>query len=102
MSPRTHWLNLPIGTPFEVVAVDLFGPLVETERGNSRILVMIDHHTRWVELAALSNITAETTAKALFEVWISRWGTMRALLSDNGSQFNAALTRQLCKVLGVK
>ncbi|KAL8456157.1 hypothetical protein Emag_000019 [Eimeria magna] len=66
-APRKwKWLNLPIGTPFELIAIDLFGPLPITRRGNNHILVIIDHHTRWVELVPLPNPTAAHVAQALF------------------------------------
>lgn len=53
-APSTQrWLNLPIGTPLETIAADLFGPLTKTTRGNTHVLVIIDHHTRSVELAAM-------------------------------------------------
>ena len=74
-SPFTRawrWLSLPVGTPFEVVAADIFGPLRSTVRGNTHILVLIDHHTRWVELVAMPEPTAELVAQAIFEQWISR------------------------------
>ena len=96
------WLSVPIGTPFEVVAADLFGPLRPTTRGHTHILVLIDHHTRWVELVPLPEPTAALVAEAIFEVWISRWGVMRALLTDNGRQFTSKLVRQLSDVYGIK
>ena len=86
-----RWLSLPIGTPFEIVTADIFGPLKPTARGHTYILVLIDHHTRCVELVALPETTAELVAEAIFERWISRWGTMRALLTDNGRHFTARL-----------
>ncbi|KAL8441521.1 hypothetical protein Emed_007557 [Eimeria media] len=92
-----RWLNLPIGTPFELVATDLFGPLRASATGNTHILVFLDHHTRWVELVALPAPTAASVAEAFFQVWISRWGVPRALLSDNGPQFTADLLKQLCE-----
>ena len=46
--------------------------------------------------------TAELVAQAIFEQWISRWGVMRALLTDNGRQFTARLLRQLTNMFGVK
>lgn len=99
---RARWLALPIGTPFEVVAMDIFGPLPRTSSGSRHILVLIDHHTRWVELVALAEPTATAVAEALFTRWISRWGVMRALLSDNGPQFVSDILRQLCAVYGIK
>ena len=97
-----RWLSLPIGTPFGIVAAGIFGPLKPTARGHTHILVLIDHHTRWVELVALPEPTAELVAEAIFEQWISCWGTMRALLTDTGRQFTARLLRQLTNVYGIK
>ena len=62
-----RWLSLPIGTPFEIVAADIFGPLKPTLRGHTHILVLTDHHTQWVELVALPEPTAELVAEAIFE-----------------------------------
>ncbi|KAL8454859.1 hypothetical protein Emed_000010 [Eimeria media] len=98
---RWKWLSLPIGTPFELVAMDLYGPLTVTETGNAYILVFIDHHIRWVELVPLKQPTASTLAGAFFASWISRWGVPRAILSDNGPQFTAELLRHLCHVYGI-
>ena len=97
-----RWFSLPIGTPFEIVAADIFGSLKSTARGHTHILVLIDHQTRWEELIALPEATAELVAEAIFEQWISRWGTMRALLTDNGRQFTARLLQQLTDVYGIK
>ena len=101
--PAAHrWLTVPIGTPFEIVAVDIFGPLQRTTAGCEHILVLMDHHTRWVELVALREVTAMAVAEAIFCRWISRWGVMRTLLSDNGPQFVSEVLRQLCTVYGIK
>ena len=97
-----RWLSLLIGTPFELVAADNCGPLRPTARGQPHILALIDHHTRWVELIALPEPTAELVAEAIFEQWISRWGTMRELLTDSGRQFTARLLQQLTDVYGIK
>ena len=95
-------LSLPIFMPFEIVAADIFGLLKPTARGRPYILVLIYHHTRWLELIALPEPTAELVAEASFECGISRWGTMRALLTDNGRQFTARLLQHLTSVYGPK
>ncbi|KAL8455871.1 hypothetical protein Emag_000301 [Eimeria magna] len=101
-APRKwKWLDLPIGTPFELIAIDLFGPVPVTRRGNNHVFVIIDLHTRWVELVPLPNPTAAQVAQALFNKWISRWRVPRALLPDNGPQFTAEFLRQLCTTLGI-
>jgi len=102
LSLRNHWLSLPIGTPFEVVAMDIFGPLPKTRRNNTHILVLIDHHTRWIECQAMTEPTARKVAEVLFQRWISKWGVMRVLLTDNGPQFTASVLKQLTEVYGIK
>ena len=97
-----RWLSLPIGTPFEIMAAHIFGPLKPTARGHTHILVLIDHHTRWVDLIALPEPTAELVAEAIFEQWISHWGTMRALLTESVRQFTARLLQDLTDVYGIK
>jgi len=42
-----------VGAPMERIAVDLMGPLNETERRNSYILVVQDYFSKWVEAALL-------------------------------------------------
>ena len=90
------------GTSFEIMEADIFRPLRPTARGHNHILVLIDHHTRWAELIAAPEPTAELVAEAIFEQWIWRWGTMMAPLTDNGRQFAARLLQQLTDVYGIK
>lgn len=80
---KYRWLKLPICTPFEVVAMDIIRPLLKTRKGNEYILVLIEHHTRWVELSPLRNTTIQRITDVNFKTWISRWGEIRFLLSDN-------------------
>ena len=96
------WLKLPLGTPFEIVAMDIFGPLPMTARKFEYVLVLVDHHTRWCELVPLRQTTAEVVAIALHTYWMSRYGAPRALLSDNGPPFTSALLQRLAELYGVK
>ena len=95
-------LSLLIVTAFEIVVADTFGLLRPTARGHTHILVVIDHHTRWVELIALPERTAELVAEAIFEQCTSRWGTRSALLTDIGCQVTARLLQELPDVYGIK
>lgn len=96
------WLQLPLGVPCEIVAMDLYGPLPVTLHRHEYILALLDHHTRWCELVPLRQTTVEDIACALHTYWFSRFGVPRVLLSDNGPQFTAALLARLCKVYGIR
>ena len=95
------WLKLPIGTPFEILAMDIFGPLPVTPRGHEYTLVLVDHHTRWCELIPLRQTTAEVISTALHVNWFSRYSMPRAISSDNWPPFSAVLLQRLAEVYGI-
>ena len=64
-----------------------------TERGNTHILVMIDHFSKLAEAVPCSEDTAKETCDWLIQRWFSRYGTPAYIQSDNGTQFTAELTR---------
>jgi len=45
------------------MAVDLLGPLAESEKGNSYIMVVGDYFTRWMEAFPIPNQEATTVAE---------------------------------------
>ena len=88
--------------PFEVVGVDIFGPLPRTVTGNRYIVVMVDRFSRWVELAPVPDITARTVADAVVDRIVLRHGCPTTLLSDRGSQFMSTLFKRMAERLGIK
>lgn len=87
---------------FEVLSVDLFGPLPATKDGCQWILIAEDLASRWVEVFALKEATAENCAMTLLNDVFLRYGIPRRLLTDNGSQFISALMQQLTHYLGIQ
>ena len=59
-----HRQRLHAGRPWQVLSIDLMGPLSETDRGNNVVLVMTDHFTRWRDAIPLPNGTAPVVAEA--------------------------------------
>lgn len=45
---------------FEVIAIDLFGPLPETIEGFKHVFIIEDTASQWVEIFALKDATADT------------------------------------------
>jgi hypothetical protein len=79
--PGDHW------------AIDLAGPLPQTEQNNNYLLVMIDICSRFVVLKPIQNKKAPTIAKALIEVFCE-FGIPQIVQSDNGKEFvNQVMTR---------
>ncbi|CAK1597815.1 unnamed protein product [Parnassius mnemosyne] len=86
----------------EVLAIDFFGPLPEGESGEKWSLLIEDTATRWVEMFALKEATAEVIAKILIEQYFLRYGFPRRIVSDNGVQFVSAVMQQTMHLLDTK
>ncbi|GFS82415.1 transposon Ty3-I Gag-Pol polyprotein [Trichonephila clavipes] len=85
---------------FEVIAIDLYGPLPQTDTGKQWIFIVEDCATKWVELFALSQASARQCATTLIEVFM-RHGIPRRIISDNGTQFVSAVLQQICFTLNI-
>ena len=73
-----------------------------TESEREYAVVMVDLFTRWPELAAIPNATAEAVADAVIDKLFLRHGCPVQLLSDRGAQFTSRLSQRMSKRLGVK
>lgn len=76
-------------------------PLPTTTKGNKYVLVFTDHLTKYAELVALSDQTAETVARAFVDKIVLRHGVSRQLLTDRGTNFVSRLMRDIFELLGV-
>jgi hypothetical protein len=88
--------------PLDVLAVDLVGPLPETKDGNRYILTATDLFTKYGQAYAIKDATALTFAKTIVEQFISRFGSVKQLLSDQGGNFLADLSTALYEVIKAK
>ena len=86
--------------PWDSVYVDAVGPLSAGAQGYSYVLVAIDHFSRWVELAPARRLTTQHYVGWLQQL-VARWGPMKRLTSDRGSNFVSDLVAAYCKAVGV-
>jgi hypothetical protein len=84
----------------ERIYLDTIGPLIEDKRGNKHVIVIIDGFSRWVELYAVPDVTAELAAKVALLDWVGRFGTPDQLMTDGGGQFVNQLWEQLTLLMG--
>lgn len=89
--------------PLEFWSIDLQGPFRTSSDGSRYIVVAIDYITKWVEAACIPDATAVTTAKFILNNIILRHGVPKkmSLLSDQGSNFESKLVRELCDLYGI-
>ena len=102
MKPKIHSYPFTLSTygPFETVSVDLIEQLQEDEFGKSMIVVIIDNFSRFIDLYAISDTSAESVADALIQ-FTGRYKTPERFTTDSGSNFLSNLTKGLMNRLGV-
>ena len=93
--------SIPVNGPFHRVGVDIV-QLPLTQAGNKYAVVFIDYLTKWVEVFAVAEQSAETVARLFVEGIVCRHGVPRELLSDRGGNFLSELMQEVCKLMGVK
>ncbi len=100
---RTNPLQLfPPAGPLESVAIDIFGPLLKTPRGNEYLLMLTDRYSKLTKSVPMKSISAEAVAKAFTAEWALTYGPPKDLLSDNGSAFNSKFFASVCTILNVR
>jgi transposase InsO family protein len=90
-----------ISKPFEMIGMDIAGPLPVTSKGNRFFLLIIDYFTGWTECIALSCIDSKTIMSAVLEQWIYKYGIPNAIITDNGSSFMSRLSKSIYEKLNI-
>ena len=88
--------------PFQQWGLDILG-LLPIGKGQCKfIIVGVDYFTKWAEAEPLATITEQKIRNFVWRAIICRFGIPRALVSDNGKQFDNAKFRDFCAELGIK
>ncbi|MFG1588242.1 transposase family protein [Staphylococcus aureus] len=64
-------------------------------------LVVADYLTKWTEAYALPNQETITIAGIVAREWVCRFGAPLELHSDQGSNFESKVFREVCQILGI-
>ncbi|XP_059284721.1 uncharacterized protein LOC132038016 [Lycium ferocissimum] len=86
---------------YDVWGINFMGPFVSS-CGMQYILVVIDYVSKWIEAVALPNNEAKSVAGFLKKSIITRFVTLREIISDGGSYFCNKAFGGLLKKYGVK
>ena len=88
--------------PFQQWGLDILGPLPLGKGQCKFIIVVVDYFTKWVEVEPLATITEQKIRNFVWRAIICRFGIPRALVSDNGKQFDNSKFRDFYAELGIK
>ena len=82
------------------VSIDLLGPMPTTLDGFNYILILVDVCSRFTILRPLVDKSAESVARALFQIFTD-FGFPKILQSDNGKEFVNDTIEGLTKTCGI-
>ncbi|GFV91092.1 hypothetical protein TNCV_1249741 [Trichonephila clavipes] len=83
---------------FSHIHIDYIGPYPPS-KGYKYCLTIIDRYTRWPEVIPTEDMLADTTARALLNGWISRFGTPVTITTDQLTNFESSLMRELTNMM---
>ena len=88
--------------PFQQWGLDILGPLPIGKGQCKFIVIGVDYFTKWAEAEPLVTITEQKVRNFVWHSIICRFGISRALVSNNGKQFDNPKFRDFCAELGIK
>ncbi len=85
-------MNMPVGRPWQLVAVDILKVPLSTAN-NQYLLVVQDYFMKWAEAIPLPDQTAPRITAELVKIF-SVFGLPEVLHSDQGRNFKSTILRQ--------
>jgi hypothetical protein len=83
------------------IHIDLVGPL-PTSAGHTYCLTAVDCFTRWPEAIPITDITADTVARALLTGWISHFSFPQTITTDQGRLFESQVFHSLARLCRIQ
>lgn len=76
-----------VSFPFQLISVDLLGPLPRSKKGNQHLLVVTDWFTKFVLVQPLAKATAAAVVRFMENQVFLLFGVPQIIICDNGVQF---------------
>ena len=85
--------------PFSIVAAGILGPVTLAKKSQARyILVISDLYTKYAVAVPLKDMTSKIVATSLVEELILRFGAPDTWHTDQGTNFNSEVMKDICQV----
>lgn len=88
--------------PFEILVVDTVGPLPKSTNGNKYIITMMCELSKFLITVPAPDNTANTTARILMENFILKYGMLKELKTDRGTEFRNKVLEFLCNMMNIE
>lgn len=88
--------------PWEIIHLDIVGPLPESSEGYKYILTFQDQLTKFFGAFPIMETKAEVVANTFAEKIVLQYGIPEYILSDQGANFLSHTMTQVLKLLGIK
>lgn len=86
---------------FDTFLIDTIEPLPRTENGNEYAVTIICDLTKYLVTIPVTDKSAKTFAKAIFESFVLKYGPMKMFITDQGTEYNNSLRQDLCKFMKI-
>lgn len=93
--------TIPLSWPFLVWGLDILDPFPRAVGGFEFLLVAIDKFTKWLEVATMRKVTAQSPIKFLKEL-VCHFGVPTRIITNNDTQFTSRTFMQYVHALGRK
>ncbi|GFV40175.1 retrovirus-related Pol polyprotein from transposon 412 [Trichonephila clavipes] len=83
---------------FTHIHIDIVGPL-SPSYVHHYLLTIIDQFSRWQETIPIPGMRAKTICLSIFDTWISRFGCLSIIISDQGTQMRSSMFAEFTHML---
>uniref|UniRef100_A0A4W5PFW9 Gypsy retrotransposon integrase-like protein 1 n=1 Tax=Hucho hucho TaxID=62062 RepID=A0A4W5PFW9_9TELE len=86
---------IKVDAPWEILGIDIFGPFLKTQQGNSSVVIVTDYFSKWVEAFPIQKRDALSVARCI-STSIYRFGAAKTVISTQSVDFCDEVTKHLC------
>lgn len=88
--------------PFQLLFMDFLGPYPRSLQGNTHLLVVLDHLTKFPIFIPVRQASAALTIDSLEKFVFSLFNVPESIFTDNGSQFLSSTFQDFLSAYGIK
>ena len=100
---KSGFLNpIKVGSPFEMVGVDIVGPFPRSNSGKLYIIVAVDYMTKYAITKPIRKANAMEVSKFFVNEIVSKHGAPTKILSDRGTPFLSKVSSSVFSLMGTK